>query len=49
MTQVAYGKALTATRAALVDPISSLSDETLMAVCLLGMYDVGWNLVIRHS
>ena len=44
VTQVAYGKALTATRAALEDQADSLSDETLMAVCLLGMYDVGRNL-----
>ena len=47
ITQVAYGKALTATRAALEDPVSSLTDETLMAVCLLGMYDVGYNQPIR--
>lgn len=40
MTQLAYGKALTATRAALADPVQRLSDETLMAVCLLGMYEV---------
>lgn len=43
MTQLAYGKALTATRAALSDPIQRLKDETLMAVCLLGMYEVKEN------
>ena len=40
-TQVAYGQALTATRAALSKPRECLSDETLMAVCLLGLYEVG--------
>ncbi|KAL9131458.1 MAG: hypothetical protein Q9217_000606 [Psora testacea] len=34
-----YGKALTATRISLQDPIASLADETLMAVCLLGWYE----------
>lgn len=38
--QVAYGKALKATRTALSDPFERLSDETLMAVCLLGLYEV---------
>ena len=35
-----HGKALEATRMALQDPIQSMSDETLMAVCLLGFYEV---------
>ena len=34
-----YTKALTATRQALEDPVESLTDETLMAVCLLGFYE----------
>ena len=34
-----YTKALTATRQALEDPVKSLTDETLMAVCLLGFYE----------
>ncbi|KAL9637710.1 MAG: hypothetical protein Q9164_002035 [Protoblastenia rupestris] len=34
-----YGKALTAMRHALRDPIVSLTDETLLAVCLLGWYE----------
>ena len=38
--RVAYGKALKATRAAISDPVECLSDETLMAVCLLGLYEV---------
>lgn len=38
--RVAYGKALKATRAAISDPADCLSDETLMAVCLLGLYEV---------
>ena len=38
--RVAYGKALKATRAAISDPIECLSDETLMAVCLLGLFEV---------
>lgn len=36
----AYGQALSTTARALQDPIGSLSDETLMAVCLLGFYQV---------
>ena len=35
-----YAKALKSTRAALQDPVESMSDETLMAVCLLGFYEV---------
>ena len=35
-----YGLALEATRKALQDPKESMSDETLMAVCLLGFYEV---------
>ena len=35
-----YAKALKGTRAALQDPVESMSDETLMAVCLLGFYEV---------
>ncbi|KAL8785632.1 MAG: hypothetical protein Q9195_008552 [Heterodermia aff. obscurata] len=35
-----HGKALKATRAAISDPIECSSDETLMAVCLLGLYEV---------
>lgn len=35
-----YSKGLKATRMALQDPIESVSDETLMAVCLLGLYEV---------
>ena len=35
-----YAKALKVTRAALQDPVQSMSDETLMAVCLLGFYEV---------
>lgn len=38
--QAAYGKALTATRNAISDPSECLLDETLMAVCLLGLYEV---------
>ena len=38
--RIAYGKALKATRAAISDPIECLSDETLMAVCLLGLHEV---------
>ena len=38
--RAAYGKALKATRAAISDPVECLSDETLMAVCLLGLYEV---------
>lgn len=34
-----YTKALTATRRALEHPVESLTDETLMAVCLLGLYE----------
>lgn len=35
-----YTKAVKATRAALQDPVESMADETLMAVCLLGFYEV---------
>ena len=35
-----YAKALKATRVALQDPVESATDETLMAVCLLGFYEV---------
>ena len=35
-----YAKALKVTRRALQDPVESMSDETLMAVCLLGFYEV---------
>lgn len=35
-----YGKALEATRMALQDPVECMSDETLMAVCLLGFHEV---------
>ena len=35
----AYGKAIAATRKALNDPLASLTDETLLAVCLLGWYE----------
>ena len=34
-----FAKALSATRTALDDPVDSLTDETLMAVCLLGFYE----------
>ncbi|KAI9710811.1 MAG: hypothetical protein M1812_007359 [Candelaria pacifica] len=37
--RAAFGKALTATRNAVENPSQSLSDETLMAVCLLGFYE----------
>ena len=36
----AYGKALKATRLAISDPVTCMTDETLMAVCLLGIYEV---------
>ena len=35
-----YSKAVKTTRAALQDPVESVADETLMAVCLLGFYEV---------
>lgn len=35
-----YGLALEATRIALEDPVQSMTDQTLMAVCLLGFYEV---------
>ena len=38
--QVAYGKAISATRLALQDPSECCSDETVMAVLLLGLYEV---------
>lgn len=38
--QSAYGKAIAATRVALQDPKECHSDETLMAVLLLGFYEV---------
>ena len=38
-----YGRALQATRKALGDPNENMSDETLMAVCLLGFYEVGYH------
>lgn len=39
-TQVAYANAIRALRAALSDPEECVSDETLMAVCILGYYEV---------
>ena len=47
-----YTKAVEATRLALQDPVDSVSDETLMAVCLLGFYEVRPSMSIpstRHS
>ncbi|KAI4161529.1 MAG: hypothetical protein LQ342_004813 [Letrouitia transgressa] len=38
-TQVAYANAIRALRAALSDPEECVSDETLMAVCILGYYE----------
>lgn len=35
-----YGLALESTRRALEDPVESMTDQTLMAVCLLGFYEV---------
>ena len=35
-----YAKALKVTRVALQDPVESMSDEILMAVCILGFYEV---------
>ena len=35
-----YTKAVKATRTALQDPVESVTDETLMAVCLLGFHEV---------
>ena len=35
-----YAKALKVTRMALQDPVEGMSDETLMAVCLLGFFEV---------
>lgn len=37
---LSYTKALEATRVALQDPVESMTDETLVAVCLLGFYEV---------
>lgn len=39
--QLAYGKAVSSTRLALQDPTECHSDEALMAVLLLGVYEVG--------
>ncbi|KAL9045526.1 MAG: hypothetical protein Q9214_001444, partial [Letrouitia sp. 1 TL-2023] len=39
-TQAAYANAIRALRAALSDPKECISDETLMAVCILGYYEV---------
>ena len=39
-SQMAYGKALTATRVAIEDPVQCTEDETLMAVLLLALYEV---------
>lgn len=57
--QSAYGEALSATRLALQDPNECYSDETLMAVLLLGFYEVRqplhltspmiWSLPARHQ
>lgn len=44
--RLAYGKALVATRLALQDPVECSTDETLMAVCLLGFYEVSLSLRI---
>lgn len=35
-----YGVAIKAMRVALQSPVDMMSDETLMAVCLLGFYEV---------
>ena len=34
-----FAKALSSTRKALEDPVESLTDDTLMAVCLLGFFE----------
>lgn len=39
-----YGRALEATRIALEDPKESMSDETLMAICMLGFYEVSFRM-----
>ncbi|KAL9615051.1 MAG: hypothetical protein Q9167_000474 [Letrouitia subvulpina] len=39
-TQISYNNAIRALRTALSDPEECISDETLMAVCLLGYYEV---------
>lgn len=44
--RLAYGKALAATRLALQDPLECSTDETLMAVCLLGFYEVSLSFSI---
>jgi hypothetical protein len=35
-----YGRALQLTNAALRDPATAVQDETLAAICLLGLYEV---------
>lgn len=42
---VHYGKALRATSLALQDPVKSMADEILMAVCLLGLYEVPRSII----
>lgn len=44
-----YTKALEATRVALQDPVESVADETLMAVCLLGFYEVRQITCMQYS
>lgn len=40
LAQSAFGKALSRTKKAIEDPEESLTDETLMAVLMLGLYEV---------
>lgn len=47
--QMAYGKALTATRLAVEDPIECVKDETLMAVLLLALYEVRNSQAVGRS
>lgn len=45
----AYGSALMATRSAIQDPERCKSDNTLLAVWLLGLYEVRFNVFIVES
>lgn len=47
-TQRAYGRAITATRLAIEDPVESLKNETVMAVLLLALYEVRAHALVLY-
>ena len=45
LARLKYGEALALTHAAITNPATAMNDETLMAICLLSVYEVRCTLV----